>query len=260
MSASDFGQALLSFGMELRDPVLPEGRIRRAHMKGDKRASRNGWYVLNRRGDRLWGAFGDNKTGRQLRWSSYVEPIARGTWVSAARADACRSDIDDLRQLWETSSPANPAHPYLVRKGVGVHGIRHSRGALLIPVRKIDGTLTGLQRIYPDGTKRFAKGSRKKGAMHVLGSWNDPVLIAEGYATASSCFEATGYCTIVAFDAGNLDAVGKAIRNAHPNVRIYFIADDDPNGVGERASAEAARNVNGSVVNPSIYFKKSGYV
>ena len=41
------------------------------------------------------------------------------------------------------------------------------------------------------------------------------LLVAEGYATAASLHEATGYPVAVAFDAGNLAHVTKALRQQH---------------------------------------------
>lgn len=66
-----------------------------------------------------------------------------------------------------------------------------------------------------DGTdKLFLKGGRKSGLWHWCG---DPagasvLLIAEGYATAASLHQATGRPVAVAFDAGNLAHVAKALR------------------------------------------------
>ena len=170
--------------------------------------------------------------------------------------DPDNAEIAEMRQLWEAASLASPTHGYLVRKGVGAYGIRQCRGALLIPARTIDGSLVGVQRIYPNGAKRFVKGTKKTAAMHVVGDWNAPILVVEGYATASSCFEATRHCTVVAFDAGNLMAVGKAIRSKYPGLRIFFVADDDANGVGVRAATEAALSVDGDVLNPSLLIRE----
>ncbi|MFQ9491654.1 MAG: hypothetical protein ACLR0N_12545 [Bilophila wadsworthia] len=53
-------------------------------------------------------------------------------------------------------------HPYLRSKGIpALEGIRQARdGALLIPVLDTADNLQSLQRIYPDGTKRFLVGGK----------------------------------------------------------------------------------------------------
>jgi uncharacterized protein (DUF927 family) len=88
-----------------------------------------------------------------------------------------------------------------------------------------------LQFIHPDGTKRFKTGGKKKGCFFGINSEkgisNDLIFIAEGYATAASIREATGYAVAVAFDAGNLESVARAMRKMKPDARLIICADDD---------------------------------
>jgi len=53
------------------------------------------------------------------------------------------------------------------------------------------------------------------------------LLIAEGYATAASLHEATGRPVAVAWDAGNMAHVVRALRGQYPAARIALCADDD---------------------------------
>ncbi|MBK7847607.1 MAG: toprim domain-containing protein [Zoogloea sp.] len=57
-----------------------------------------------------------------------------------------------------------------------------------------------------------------------------PIAIAEGFATAASCRQATGWATVVAFDAGNLPHVAQACRAYSPESVIVIAADDDSFG------------------------------
>ena len=61
------------------------------------------------------------------------------------------------RQEWNSALMCDANHPYLRSKGIpALEGIRQARdGALLIPVLDTADNLQSLQRIYPDGTKRF---------------------------------------------------------------------------------------------------------
>ncbi|MFA7429908.1 MAG: toprim domain-containing protein [Rhodospirillaceae bacterium] len=86
-----------------------------------------------------------------------------------------------------------------------------------------------------------------------------PLIIAEGYSTASTMHETTGRPVAVAFDAGNLKPVAEALRGKYPNTAIVIAADNDhhleaknkPNTGVERANG-AAQAVNGLVIVPAF--------
>ncbi|MBK7252207.1 MAG: toprim domain-containing protein [Gammaproteobacteria bacterium] len=91
-----------------------------------------------------------------------------------------------------------------------------TKGRLLVPVRDSSGRLMSLQRIGPDGEKRFFYGGHVAGGYFIIGAPGDTVCIAEGYATAASIHEATGHAVAVAFNAGNLPASGApCARSSH---------------------------------------------
>ena len=52
-------------------------------------------------------------------------------------------------------------------------------------------------------------------------------MIAEGYATAASLYESTGYTSIMAVDAGNLLPVARAIKAKYVNSAIVICCDND---------------------------------
>lgn len=124
---------------------------------------------------------------------------------------------------------------YLKRKGVQPYGVRFGAdGWLLVPVRDADGALWNVQRIAPEkpangAEKLFLKGGRKSGLWHLCGNsvGASVLLIAEGYGTAASLHEATGRPVAIAFDAGNLMHVAKALRQQHPAALIVLCGDDD---------------------------------
>ena len=185
-----------------------------------------------------------------------AEETARQAAHAAAAAEA--------RAQWDAASEAG-ASPYLARKGVQPYGVRFTPdGWLLVPVRDGDGTLWNLQRIAPEraryGTdKLFMKGGRKSGLWHMLGaSEGAPVILeAEGYATAASLHEATGRPVAVAFDAGNLAAVAKALRQRYPAALLVLCGDDDRateartgTNTGRVKAEAAARAVSGFTAFP----------
>ncbi len=189
-----------------------------------------------------------------------------------ARIDAGHAAAaEQAATLWAEAS-ASGESAYLVRKGVQAHGVRVAPGGwLLVPLRDAAGTLWNVQRIAPlkpDGgapEKLFLKGGRKSGLWHLVGdlaSAGDAgappvVLVAEGYATAATLHEATGYPVAVAFDAGNLQHVAKALRQQHPGALLVVCGDDDQDteretgtNPGRVKAAAAARAVRGLALFP----------
>jgi putative DNA primase/helicase len=140
----------------------------------------------------------------------------------ATRNEACR--------LWQASPPAAPDHPYAARKRMRVGGLRQDGAALLVPMRDTSGRIWNLQRIYPDGAKRFMPGGRIIGLSARIGlrpGFRRGVF-AEGYATGEAISQALGdRPVIVAFNTGNLDVVvGEWVRLC-PLADWVIAADDD---------------------------------
>ncbi len=116
--------------------------------------------------------------------------------------------------------------PYMQKKGFESNfGCRVMRdGTLLIPMFA-EGTMYGLERIYPNGKKLFLSGQRFKGCHFTIGnvSAQNPAYICEGFATACSINIATGQPVIVAFSANNMVDVAKEFIGYH----LIPAADND---------------------------------
>lgn len=154
--------------------------------------------------------------------------------------------------IWKNASPADPNHAYARTKGLGINtdvlsGIRQNeyqgKKQLVIPLYS-DNKLVNVQTIDEDGHKKFLNGGQKQGAYTVIGDLKqsqDGIFLAEGFATASSVYQATKKPVVVAFDAGNLKAVSEKLINILPeNVPVYFAADNDPSHTGEHKAQAAA--------------------
>jgi putative DNA primase/helicase len=141
--------------------------------------------------------------------------------------------------MWQRLSPAGTCD-YLERKHVQGFGVRYSaRGAMAIPLLDVHGTVHGLQLIYPRGheaVKRLERdkdfwptGLVKQGHFFLIGSpaASRVLLLAEGYATGATLHMATGLPVAIAFDAGNLLHVAKAIAARYTSTKILVCADDD---------------------------------
>ena len=160
---------------------------------------------------------------------------AQSQQAEQARQQAAQAAASlDAAKAWDSASETGES-AYLIRKGVQPYGVRFGAdGWLLVPVRDASGKLWNVQRIAADKPasgpdKLFLKGGRKSGLWHWCG---DPagaavLLIAEGYATAASLHQATGRAVAVAFDAGNLAPVAKALHKSYPTALIVLCGDDD---------------------------------
>ncbi len=138
--------------------------------------------------------------------------------------------------------------PYLERKRIAWEkGLRVlTDGTLLVPMVRYDVSeeqaadpqytgplrLAGLQKIAPDGVKRFNRGTDPRGAMCRFGPKpkdGELFLLGEGMATVLSCLQGLerAYTCWVAFTAGNLLPSAEILRRLYPKSPILIIADDD---------------------------------
>lgn len=175
------------------------------------------------------------------------------------------------KRMFQNFARAGADNPYLKRKGVPPMGdMRQTRdGRLVLPLLNAEGRIVSLQFIDGKGNKRFLKGGEKAGCCFPIpakqGKNNGPLLIGEGAATVVSACMATGYAGLVAFDAGNLEAVGRVARARYADRELVFLADNDvyadgrPN-TGREAAAKAAQAVGGKVaLCPAIHGRAADF-
>ncbi|MBF0283963.1 MAG: toprim domain-containing protein [Magnetococcales bacterium] len=250
-----FRAAMAAHGLETTAPIVPDGKLRRVHLAGDRAGTRNGWFVLHL-DPPASGAFGSWKAGTSGSWCAGIReqltPTERETIRRRIEAAKRARETEEKRAretaacraltIWDQSSPADPEHPYLVKKKVQPHGVRQSRGALVIPLRDVEGRLWSLEFIRADGSKRFFAGGRKHGGFFVIGTIDpaETLCLAEGFATGATLHETTGHPVAVAFDAGNLEPVARALRAKYPALRLVICADADPVGMAKAKSAALA--------------------
>ncbi len=257
-----FKAAMSQCDIEPPDHVYDNGKL---HRFGH---NLSGWYVYFSDGVPA-GCFGDWKTGVSEKWHANigrkltsVEESAHRKRMEAARkareqeleeshAEASR----EANKIWQKAEPVID-HPYLTNKGVQSYGLREHVGKLTIPLQR-NGAITSLQFIDGDGNKRFLPGGKKSACYFPIGEITDAetICIAEGYATAASIHEATGFSVVVAFDAGNLKSVTEVIRKAHPLAKLILCADDDYKSDGNPGltkANEAAKLYGATLVVPQF--------
>lgn len=265
---ADFLAAMAAAGLApVKDIPVADGRLHRARAEGDKAGSKNLWYVLYSSPIPA-GAFGTWKDpGHVHTWRAMMDrpisPTERAQHrrqmaeANAARAEEAKRLRETARakaeRLWKLARPPQADHAYLLRKRIKAWGARQLNDMLVVPARDAAGTLHTLQFIGPDGGKRFLTGGRIAGCYCAIGRLADTLLLAEGFATAASVYEATGHATACAFNAGNLAPVARALRTKFPALRIVVCADNDSQTAGNPGLAhayEAARAVHGWVAAP----------
>jgi putative DNA primase/helicase len=249
-------------------PPFPDGgpRLSGRIVRYGKRS--RAWYVLHeyqaRNGKRyvhgafgIWGQFDavkiesdyqgmDPEEAERLRRAQ----AGREADEQRKRAERARFAANRAKQQWDAARASLPdgGCPYLTKKGVATEkGLRFFKdGTLLVPMVRYDVTeameqdaspeaprrLAGVQKIAPDGEKRFNKGMAKAGTACRLGKAprdGQPILLCEGLATGLSIRQAMeqSHAVFVAFDAGNLTAVAKILRGLFPASPLVLCADDD---------------------------------
>lgn len=239
---SELAEALTRAGFDLAliPRALELGKYHRFPAPHEKRGGTGGWLVLNSDTDAAFGIWG----GASYKWRAggndnrpaRLDPaqLERRKSAEAARLDAAQTAARQAQWIWQHGTPCNDndAHPYLARKGISGAGLRLGRdGRLLVPMyQTIGGELCGLQFIDRDGAKRFLTGTAKAGAFCTIEGDGAPIF-AEGYATGATVAAATGRAVIVAFDAGNLEAVAAKLA-----AQGSAIAADNDNRVKEGAA------------------------
>ncbi|KWK54033.1 virulence protein E [Burkholderia stagnalis] len=189
---------------------------------------------------------GDDPGTERFRWDG--APLSDEVLAETRRRQEAVEREQAEREARQAKLAANRAHDqwgradergssvYLDRKKITPEGVRFEEdGTMLVPMFLYgddEPRLVGLQKITPDGAKRFNKGMQKKGAAHLLGNIeadDKMVLVAEGYATARSIRMATrcAFALSVCFDAGGILSAVQYLRGAHPDVHILVCADDD---------------------------------
>lgn len=170
-------------------------------------------------------------------------------WLNEKAIQLVENRIELAKHL--KSLPEAAQHPYLLRKQVSSNGLLMDGNELIIPIHYYGGEFVNAQRILPDGSKYFFKDCGKKGACHVIPGDGSTILIAEGYATAASCFDATGYTSVMAIDCGNIYSVAESIR-LHSKAPIVIVADNDKYKE-KNAGVEAAEKVAKAIEGVSIF-------
>jgi putative DNA primase/helicase len=265
----EFSETLALHGL-VPGEILPDGALHRFSSSKDKAGDLAGWYVLHHNGNGCYGAsFGDWRTGIEETWFSTgaknldrearTKLLKRLNQAKSTQEENRTTAKEKAAQLWEKARPVqDKGHAYLKAKGVQSYGLKafgQGKTALVIPARDQGGTLLTLQFIQEDGSKRFMKGGRVSGASFGIKGGMDTIYVCEGYATGASIHEATGQTVVCAFNAGNLKAVARKVRQKHPEGIIVVAGDNDQwtqGNPGKTKGIDAAKAIKARFVVPTF--------
>ncbi|WP_244964707.1 LPD7 domain-containing protein [Pantoea stewartii] len=248
---AEFLDALTSGGLVLDGLPVMDGRRHRVPVADGKKGNKDGVYRGFLDGIKPGGWFINYHRAENdkdiTRWKSsggtgeadpvarvHIRAVMRQSQDDFAREQAALYAQQTLKAktLYDRLPAADPAHGYLVRKGITVaEDVRQTRnGALVVPFRDADGVFRTLQYIPPDGEKYLYKDAPKAGHFRVEGGElrnGEPVLYAEGYATARSLHMVTGHPVVMTIDAGNMETVASVLKDRYPDSPHLFMADVD---------------------------------
>jgi putative DNA primase/helicase len=264
-AVADFLAAMEMEGMHAVEPIaqrLSCGELIRFRCEGDGKGRQNGWAILYL-DERPAGAFGNYRMGLSAKWKAgedrTLSPAERERlqreWHEAKvrrlreRAASAQEAALDAGELWERAGPASPDHSYAARKRLVLSGLRQLGDQLLVPMFDAEGTVRNLQRIKPDGTKRFLKGGQTDALFFVFGRFTragETACLGEGLATMSAVHAASGYPCIAAFSEKNIGPVARLWHAARPDLDFILCADDDAHlvdnpRIGRNLGLDAAR-------------------
>lgn len=262
-----------------------DGQPHRIETSEDRSGERSGFYVAHTDG-RPAGYIKNNRTDEEIRWKYSGQNISpevlrqvkadyhkrmeeKQAELNAMQQEAslrCKEKFLALDRFQENESTL-----YMKAKDITAYAYDNAprpinKNTLCIPLTDTEGKIWSLQYVQEDGTKRFAKGSRKEGCYHAVRGESElknapAIVIAEGYATAATLAKTLGTATAAAFTASNLEPVAKALHSKYPDKPIVIAGDDDKHlakNVGREKAEKAAKAVGGKAVFPTFALEEKG--
>jgi putative DNA primase/helicase len=277
---AEFAAVLRSIGavVEGNHPIM-NGEAQRIPATNDKRGELTIFYVAHEDGVPN-GYAENNRTKEVVRWKAtgqHLSPEAKADLAAQAEQKRyARKQAE--RELYEATakrlaeeqqlniSGVDPTEYHKAKQIEVTPGASARNGDVLVPGYDVEGKLWTMQYIKEDGTKRFAKDSRKHGCFHVVGAPNGAaalqkialspvVVIAEGYATAATIAKQGKVTALAAYDSGNLLPVATSLRQRYPDKAIVIAGDDDhrtENNPGREKGLAAAEAVAGVAIFPNL--------
>ena len=175
---------------------------------------------------------------------------------------------DGAEAIWSRCNPATHEHPYIAQKnaaGVSLDDLRvlpegdplringeRMAGALVVPIRRLDGSISSLQFITTGDTAARLKAAGKPAKLnlpghridghHVVGELQPgcTAYLVEGIGHAWACWQATGHPAIVCFGSGRMRSVAAELRQRDASLRLVIVPDAGKEAEAEKIARELA--------------------
>lgn len=234
---------------------ISDGELHRYRLNGDSKSETSGAYILHC--DGLPSGFAqDWRSGTKLNWSYDTTSLSeeqrsyfnsdefkklqekKREQQEKERNERYDKAAKDAEATWNRMLPAQPDHPYLVRKNInnyGLHYNRHNYNCLAIPLRDIHGNFRSIQWIPTEEKyhKTFFEGSSLNGAFWSIAldtintDYNGAILLGEGYATMAKVYELTSLPAVAAMSCYSLLFIARIIHEHYSKAKIIITADND---------------------------------
>jgi putative DNA primase/helicase len=237
-----------------------------AGIKADSGGQRSGYYVVNELNGNYFATFGNWKTSFEGKWSSVNhqamttqqrEDLQSQLQEAKKRSEEAKkqrnNEVADKVKGWLESYANVVEHEYLTNKKIKNYGLKQHQDSLVCGVYSTTGDIRSLQYIDKKGQKKFVSNSEIKGNIFLIGAdikdipKLDKIILAEGYSTSASIYEATQIPVACVFSANFVMAVALQIRRLS-GARIIIALDNDESGVGEKKAQECVQAVTNSCV------------
>lgn len=138
---------------------------------------------------------------------------------------------DNLTEEFNKLPPANPKHPYILKKNVDISNlyIKQEKSNIVVPVFSQKNTIISFQYIYPSGKKMFKTDYELgKGFYFPIGDpSSEKIYVCEGIATGASIYKITNSRVYCSFSVGNLDNVVDFVLKKYQDKEIVLALDND---------------------------------
>ena len=227
MNQSEAIELMQSHGLIVSS--LTFGKIIKTATQG-KPSKRNGWYFINEHNGEVSGVFGnyDEYGDQKIAIRGKVNATQRTAQKQQREAEVTDGLKEALR-AWNLSDPiSNHQHEYAEKKKLKYNilirnGVKIDRYGNLVFNLKNNGKFAGIQRIAPDGTKRFNKGFKMAGSYYEIEDVGGAdIAYCEGIATGFTIANIFRFRKIICcLSACNIESVAKQFGLG------YLFADND---------------------------------
>lgn len=212
---SDFASFLRSADL-IPGEVVADGKWYRCPTEAHPR-KKNGSYKLAQDGMVGW-CQNFEIHGEPLTWRPEAD-AQRGTFDreafarrKAAERKALIEATHAAQRFYLDCQPLRGGHPYLTSHGLtmaGCFGLKVDREGWLVIPMLVGASIISVQRISPEGEKKFWYGASVKGGSYTINRPGASLsVLCEGFATGAAIFDAAPLTrVVVGFNAGNLPNV-----------------------------------------------------